>query len=86
VEKRRGDEQEIIAPEFCPTCGSQAVRLDGEVALRCENINCPVRLKESRIFLASRTAMVAEPATIKRHKLPITVLNHKEESKRYIWN
>lgn len=60
VEKRSGEEQEIMAPEFCPACGSRAVRLEGEVAFRCENINCSARLKESLIFFTSRTAMDIE--------------------------
>lgn len=60
AEKRSGDEQEIKAPETCPACASRAVRIEGEVALRCENINCPARLKESLIFFASRTAMDIE--------------------------
>ncbi len=57
AEKRIGIEEVISPPTHCPACGSQAVRLDGEVAIRCENINCPARLKESLIFFASRTAM-----------------------------
>ena len=57
VEKRQGGEQEITAPIDCPSCGSQVVRFEGEVAYRCENINCPARLKESLIFFASRPAM-----------------------------
>lgn len=60
TENRSGDEKEIKAPETCPACGSKAVRLEGEVAWRCENINCPARLKESLIFFASRTAMDIE--------------------------
>jgi len=60
TEKRSGDEQVIIPPGNCPACGSQAVKTDGEVALRCENINCPARLKESLIFFASRSAMDIE--------------------------
>ncbi len=57
VEKRTGKEEVINPPQNCPACGSEAVRLDGEVAYRCENINCPARLKESLIFFASREAM-----------------------------
>ncbi len=60
TEKRSGSEQIITPPESCPVCASQAVRFDGEVALRCENINCPARLKESLIFFASRPAMDIE--------------------------
>jgi DNA ligase (NAD+) len=57
VEKRTGEEQEILSPVNCPACGSHADRGEGEVAYRCENINCPARLKESLIFFASRDAM-----------------------------
>lgn len=59
-EKRDGSEREITPPETCPACSSKAVRLEGEVAYRCENINCPARLKESLIFFASRPAMDIE--------------------------
>jgi len=57
VEKRQGREQQIEPPASCPACGSGVVRFQGEVAYRCENINCPARLKESLIFFASRSAM-----------------------------
>jgi DNA ligase (NAD+) len=60
TEKRSGDERIIIPPDICPVCTSRAVRFDGEVALRCENINCPARIKESLIFFASRPAMDIE--------------------------
>ncbi len=60
TEKRSGAEKIIAIPEKCPVCDSLAVRFEGEVALRCENINCPARLKESLIFFASRTAMDIE--------------------------
>jgi DNA ligase (NAD+) len=56
-EKRTGDEQIITPPVNCPSCNSPVIRPDGEVAYRCENINCPARLKESLVFFASRTAM-----------------------------
>lgn len=59
-EKRSGTEIVIEPPACCPTCASPAVRLDGEVAFRCENINCPSRIKESLIFFASRSAMDIE--------------------------
>ena len=56
-EKRTGNEQIIAPPVNCPSCNSTVIRPDGEVAYRCENINCPARLKESLVFFASRTAM-----------------------------
>ncbi len=67
AEKRNGQEQAILPPEFCPACSSRAVRIDGEVPYRCENMNCPARLKESLVFFASRDAMDIEgmgPAVI----------------------
>ncbi|MGE5389860.1 MAG: NAD-dependent DNA ligase LigA [Deltaproteobacteria bacterium] len=54
---RTGQEVEIRPPAACPACQSLVVRFEGEVAYRCENINCPARLKESLIFFASRDAM-----------------------------
>lgn len=59
-DQRSGEEIEIIPPTHCPACGSQVVKLDSEVAYRCENINCPARLKESLIFFASREGMDIE--------------------------
>ncbi len=56
-DERQGREQEIEPPKTCPACNSNVIQLDGEVAHRCENINCPARLKESLIFFASRPAM-----------------------------
>lgn len=57
ADRRQGTEKYINPPEHCPACGSHAVREEGEVAYRCENLNCPARLKESLIFFASRDAM-----------------------------
>jgi DNA ligase (NAD+) len=68
-DQRSGEEIEIIPPTHCPACGSQVVKLDSEVAYRCENINCPARLKESLIFFASREGMDIEglgPAIIEQ--------------------
>ncbi len=60
VVMRTGEEEEIKPPLECPACGSAAVRLEGEVAYRCDNINCPARIKESLVFFASRPAMNIE--------------------------
>ncbi len=59
-ERRTGEEIEFKMPETCPACGSKVVRFSGEVAYRCDNINCPARLKESLVFFASREAMDIE--------------------------
>ena len=45
-------------PVRCPFCGSEAVRIPDEVALRCPNrASCPAQLKESLTYFASRDGM-----------------------------
>ncbi len=47
-------------PEQCPACGSDTVRPDGEVVVRCVNVSCEARLKQSIQHFAHRTAMNIE--------------------------
>ncbi|MCU9601714.1 NAD-dependent DNA ligase LigA [Pallidibacillus thermolactis] len=56
-EKRTGEEQPFAMPEECPECGSELVRLDEEVALRCINPKCPAQIREGLIHFVSRNAM-----------------------------
>lgn len=56
-EKRTGTEEVFHMPTHCPECGSELVRLEGEVALRCINPKCPAQIKEGLIHFVSRTAM-----------------------------
>jgi len=44
-------------PSQCPICGGEIVRVEGEAASRCININCPARLKESILHWAARGVM-----------------------------
>lgn len=44
-------------PKNCPSCGEQAVKLEGEAALRCINPFCPATLLKNMIHFASRDAM-----------------------------
>ncbi|MFS0560693.1 NAD-dependent DNA ligase LigA [Terribacillus sp. 179-K 1B1 HS] len=57
TDARTGKEQEFHMPEHCPECGSETVRLEEEVALRCINPNCPAQLVEGLIHFVSRNAM-----------------------------
>lgn len=57
TEKRTGEEQKFQMPTECPACGSELVRLEEEVALRCINPNCPAQLMEGLIHYVSRNAM-----------------------------
>ncbi len=56
-EKRDGSERMITVPQSCPACDGPVVRVGEEVAYRCENLDCPSRIKESLRFFASREAM-----------------------------
>ncbi|MEW9110973.1 MAG: NAD-dependent DNA ligase LigA [Cytobacillus gottheilii] len=56
-ERRTGDEVDFQMPSVCPECGSELVRLEGEVALRCINPKCPAQIREGLIHFVSRNAM-----------------------------
>jgi DNA ligase (NAD+) len=60
VDRRTGSEQPIEVPTVCPGCGSQLVRKAGEVALRCENLDCPEQRWRAIQFFCSRGAMNIE--------------------------
>ncbi|MEO8376314.1 MAG: NAD-dependent DNA ligase LigA, partial [Candidatus Sumerlaeota bacterium] len=55
--RRTGDEKEIRVPKTCPSCHSQLVRSEEEVALRCVNSACPAQVRERIRHYASRHAM-----------------------------
>lgn len=57
TEQRSGIEEPFHMPDECPACGSELVRLEEEVALRCINPNCPDQLQEGLIHFVSRNAM-----------------------------
>lgn len=59
-ERRTGEERPYRMPEYCPECNSRLVRLDGEVALRCINPQCPAQTREGIIHFVSRGAMNIE--------------------------
>ena len=44
----------------CPVCDSELVRIEGEVAIRCVNPQCPAQMKEAIIHFVSRNAMNIE--------------------------
>ncbi|MBC2155350.1 NAD-dependent DNA ligase LigA [Listeria innocua] len=57
TEERNGSEEPFRMPKNCPTCDSELVRLEEEVALRCINPKCPAQIKEGLIHFVSRNAM-----------------------------
>jgi len=44
-------------PTHCPVCESDLIRIEGEVALRCVNPQCPAQITEGIIHFVSRNAM-----------------------------
>ena len=56
-EKRTGEEIEFEMPKICPVCGAQAVREEGEAAIRCTGIECPAKLFRNLVHFVSREAM-----------------------------
>jgi DNA ligase (NAD+) len=57
LELRDGSERDFSMPTHCPACESELVRLEGEVALRCINPQCPAQIREGLIHFVSRNAM-----------------------------
>ncbi len=60
AEKRTGNEKALPMPSKCPECGSEVVKIPGEVAIRCLGLSCPAQIRESLIHFASRNAMDIE--------------------------
>jgi len=56
-ERRTGKERAFVMPNACPVCGSEIVRLEGEVAHRCLNTACPARIKQSLLHFASKEGL-----------------------------
>lgn len=54
---RKADSRPFSMPSHCPACGSKAVSLPGEVALRCINRSCPAQILEGLRYFASRSGM-----------------------------
>ncbi|KIL77289.1 NAD-dependent DNA ligase LigA [Bacillus badius] len=57
ADRRTGEEEEFHMPTHCPECNSELVRLEGEVALRCIDPQCPAQIREGMIHFVSRNAM-----------------------------
>ena len=56
-EKRTGKEKDFEMPKVCPVCGAEAVREEGESAIRCTGIECPAKLFRNLVHFVSREAM-----------------------------
>ena len=57
VESKRVSEEKLDIPINCPSCDSDLLHFEDEVALRCINPRCPAQIMEGLIHFASRDAM-----------------------------
>lgn len=57
VESKRVSEEKLDIPTNCPSCDSDLLHFEEEVALRCINPRCPAQIMEGLIHFASRDAM-----------------------------
>ena len=57
VESKRVSEERLDIPTNCPSCDSDLLHFEDEVALRCINPRCPAQIMEGLIHFASRDAM-----------------------------
>lgn len=57
VESKRISEEKLDIPTNCPSCDSDLLHFEDEVALRCINPRCLAQIMEGLIHFASREAM-----------------------------
>ncbi len=57
VKDKRVSDQALAIPTQCPSCQSELLHFEDEVALRCINPLCPAQMKEGLNHFASRDAM-----------------------------
>lgn len=57
VKDKRVSDQALVIPTQCPSCQSELLHFEDEVALRCINPLCPAQMKEGLNHFASRDAM-----------------------------
>lgn len=57
IDVRDGSEQVIVPPATCPFCGEAVMQVPGEVAIYCDNPNCPEQLVRHVEYFVGRPAM-----------------------------
>ncbi len=58
--KRPADAAAIAPPGQCPVCGSELAKGEDQVALRCDNLQCPAQVIRSILHFVGRPAMNIE--------------------------
>ncbi len=59
-DRRTGDEKPFEMPDKCPSCGEPVVRQEGQVDVRCSNVECPVQVKRRLEHFAHKGALDIE--------------------------
>lgn len=57
VYSHKENSEQFVFPKVCPSCKSEVVKVEGEVALRCVNMDCPAQLLRNLIHFVSKGAM-----------------------------
>ena len=60
LSKRTGKERRFRPPKKCPACGTEVIRLEGEVMRYCPNRTCPAQASQLLAHFVSRGAMDIE--------------------------
>jgi len=60
VERRAPTCEPYRFPDTCPVCGTAVVQLEGEVALRCPNFDCPVQVRRRVQHFVSKACVDIE--------------------------
>lgn len=60
LEKRSGSVEAYKLPDHCPICQSATIKIDGEVAIRCPNPECPAKDRRGLIHFVSKSGMDIE--------------------------
>jgi len=56
-ESRTGNEEPIVFPTHCPSCGTKLEKPEEEAAWRCMNLQCPAQVYERLVHFVSKDAM-----------------------------
>lgn len=60
LSERKSDISPVVPPEYCPVCKSKVINSENEVAIYCDNTECPAQIKGRLEHFASRGAMDIE--------------------------
>lgn len=60
LEKRPAGSEVFVFPDTCPACGTAVCKVEGEVAVRCLNLECPDQVRGRLEHFASRQCLDIE--------------------------